>query len=85
VLYRGPSLFEELLPIVGRHVLRVVFEHESQGAYVRAAAIVACNSLRAILTEEPSDVPPAPPAAPGGGGAAPAELGVYDGARKRLN
>jgi hypothetical protein len=87
VLLRGPAMFEELLPIDGRHVLRVVFEKEEQGPYVRAAAVVACDAMRAILAERTPSGPLVPPAQGGGGGGgeAPAEIGVYDGARKRLN
>jgi hypothetical protein len=84
-LKSGPSAFEELLPLEASQVLRVVFDREDAAPNVRSASMTARDAIRRLLVEPTSGFSPPTPEGGDGGSAPPAEVGVYDGSRKRIN
>jgi hypothetical protein len=88
-LFSGPfwGLQQELVAVVRGIVFRVVYDEHARGADVQTATQWAGTTLRRLLErQEPGTMPPPRGGnlPPGGlAGAAPAQIGVHDGARKR--
>jgi hypothetical protein len=89
----GTRLSEELVVVGGGLVLRVLYDDRADVAGVRVATERTRDTIRRLL--DPARLLDAsggfPPGAGGGGsppsgvsGATPAEVGVWDGARKRF-
>ena len=78
------AMREELVAVGAGLVVRIVYDERADEAKVRSVAEWARTTLRRLLADRERPFPGTPTGTPPSGtSGAPAQIGVYDGARKR--